>query len=221
MAPTSCSILLTFLLILVVPINSVSPIWDLKDPKVVSIAEFAVAEHNKKANKTLRFVSVFNGDYSVYSEKHNYQVYIDLSAIDKKVTNTKKYSASVLYRPLQKSDSMKLDDFSIFEDYKPGGMWPIEDLKDPGVVSVAKFAVKEYNKKANTPLQLVTVIKGKQLMVAGSIYYLLILAKDKTAPYPQKYEVAVSDRPWEIKGGFELESFKKLSKLNWIDSLNN
>ncbi|EYU40492.1 hypothetical protein MIMGU_mgv1a025014mg, partial [Erythranthe guttata] len=92
--------------------------------------------------------------------------------------------------------------------YKPGGMWPIEDLKDPGVVSVAKFAVKEYNKKANTPLQLVTVIKGKQLMVAGSIYYLLILAKDKTAPYPQKYEVAVSDRPWEIKGDDQRDPWK-------------
>ncbi|KAL8026985.1 hypothetical protein ABFX02_14G065500 [Erythranthe guttata] len=111
MAPTSCSILLTFLFILIVPINSVSPIWDLKDPKVVSIAKFAVTENNKKANKTLRFVSIFNGDYSVYSEKHNYQVYIDFSAIDNKATNPKKYSASVLYTPRQKNNSMKLDNY--------------------------------------------------------------------------------------------------------------
>ncbi|KAL8027946.1 hypothetical protein ABFX02_14G129500 [Erythranthe guttata] len=195
------------------PINSVSPIWDLKDPKVVSIAKFAVAEHNKKANKTLRFVSVFNGDYSVYSEKHNYQVYIDFSAIDNKAINPKKYSSSVLYKPRQKNNSMKLDGFSIFEGYKPGGMWPIKDLEDPSVVSAAKFAVKEYNNKANTTLQFVTIIKGKKHMVAGSFYHLLILAKHKPAAYPEKYEVAVSDRPWKIKGGLELESFRKLSKL--------
>ncbi|XP_012838056.1 PREDICTED: cysteine proteinase inhibitor 1-like [Erythranthe guttata] len=105
--------------------------------------------------------------------------------------------------------------------YKPGGMWPIENLKDPGVVYAAKFAVKEYNKKANTTLQFVTVIKGKQHTVAGSIYHLLILVRQKSTTSPEKYEVAISDRPWETKGGFKLESFKKLSKLIWIDGLNN
>ncbi|XP_012838055.1 PREDICTED: multicystatin-like [Erythranthe guttata] len=222
MAPTSCSILLTFLLILVVPITSdvpVWPIWDPQDPKVVSIAKFAVTEHNKKANTMLQYVSIGNGYYSLYSQKHNYQVYLGFRAVDRnKSTSPLLYDASVLYRPLQKNNSMELDSFTPFEGYVHGGLWPVESPLDPRVVSVAKFAVKEYSKKTNTTLHFVTVIKGKEYMVASSLYHLLILAKQKSTTSPKKYEAAVWYRPWEIKDdGFKLESFKILSKSIWID----
>ncbi|EYU35854.1 hypothetical protein MIMGU_mgv1a022613mg [Erythranthe guttata] len=86
-----------------------------------------------------------------------------------------------------------------------GGMWPIEDLNNRLVLFVAKFAVAEYNKKANATLQFETIIKGKEHMVARSIYHLLISAKDSSAP--KKYETAVSFISWSKKS-FKLESFK-------------
>ncbi|EYU19045.1 hypothetical protein MIMGU_mgv1a022086mg, partial [Erythranthe guttata] len=72
-----------------------------------------------------------------------------------------------------------------------GGVWPIKDLKDPKVVSIAKFAVKEYNKQTNTTLHFVDVIKGKEHLVGGVIYHLVISAKDSNVAYPVKYETTV------------------------------
>ncbi|KAK6124302.1 hypothetical protein DH2020_041959 [Rehmannia glutinosa] len=88
------------------------------------------------------------------------------------------------------------------ELYVPGGWWPIDNPKDPEVVDVAKFAVAEHNKEANTTLSFVTVVKGEQQVVAGTNYRLDISAKDGgAADSPKNYRAAVFSplfkKPWQ------------------------
>ncbi|KAK6148247.1 hypothetical protein DH2020_019159 [Rehmannia glutinosa] len=70
-----------------------------------------------------------------------------------------------------------------------GSSKPIENLKDPEVVTAAKFAITEHNKKANTKLVFVDVVKGEEQIVQGSMYRLVISAKD--GPFkPNSYYLA-------------------------------
>ncbi|EYU22239.1 hypothetical protein MIMGU_mgv1a019749mg [Erythranthe guttata] len=96
--------------------------------------------------------------------------------------------------------------------YRPGGIWPIDDLNDPQVVSAAKFAVTEYNKKTNTTLNFVAVMKGKEHKVGGSLYHLVISAKDNINANLKEYEIVVFAQVWLKKSPLKLESFKQLSK---------
>ncbi|EYU22237.1 hypothetical protein MIMGU_mgv1a026857mg [Erythranthe guttata] len=88
-------------------------------------------------------------------------------------------------------------------------------LKDSKVVWIAEFAVAEYNKKVNTTLQFISIINGKRYSISGYINHLLISIKDESNAHPKTYETAVLYTPWEIKGGYKLDSFK-LFKSIWI-----
>ncbi|KAL7098318.1 hypothetical protein ACP275_09G010000 [Erythranthe tilingii] len=224
MARVSHSILLSFFLMVLAEASYsggevvVWPIWNLNDSKTAFVAKFAVAQHNKKTNTTLRFVTIVDGDYErLANVKWSYSVQLTFFAKDNKIARPKKYEASVLYTPPLKypNSAMELNKFL----KNPGVLaanyvsW-IKDLKDSKVVWIAEFAVAEYNKKANTTLQFVRVLNGKTYLVAGLIYHLLISIKDESDAHPKTYETAVLDIPWEIKGGYKLDSFK-LFKSIW------
>ncbi|GFQ00023.1 cysteine proteinase inhibitor 1 [Phtheirospermum japonicum] len=78
------------------------------------------------------------------------------------------------------------------------GNWrPIENLKDPEVVNIAKFAVAEHNKQARTSLSLVDVVKGETQVVAGTNYRLVVTAKDSAAAQTKNYTAVVWYKPWQ------------------------
>ncbi|KAK6122995.1 hypothetical protein DH2020_043262 [Rehmannia glutinosa] len=81
-----------------------------------------------------------------------------------------------------------------------GGWKPIEDLEDPTVVMVAKFAITEPNKWANTNLQYVTVVSGKTMMVAGPLFRLVISAKNNGSTNPKNYLAVVWKRVGRVEG---------------------
>ncbi|XP_042479770.1 cysteine proteinase inhibitor 1-like [Macadamia integrifolia] len=58
----------------------------------------------------------------------------------------------------------------------PGGWQPLEDVKDPHVQELGKFAVSEHNKEAKVDLQFGEVKKGEFEVVSGTLYRLLITA---------------------------------------------
>ncbi|KAL7098316.1 hypothetical protein ACP275_09G009200 [Erythranthe tilingii] len=160
-------------------------------------------------------VDVIDGSYSVIKDgvESDYDVDLVINAKDNSTVRPKKYEATIFYRPQRKDHPMKVKRVEIFKRYRPGGIWPIDDLNDPQVVSAAKFAVTEYNKKANTTLNFVTVIKGREHMVGGSLYHLVISAKDNINANPKEYEIVVFAQVWLKKTPLKLESFKQLSKL--------
>lgn len=91
----------------------------------------------------------------------------------------------------------------------PGGWSPIKNLSDPDVVAIANFAVSEHNKllaSSKKPLLgLSRIVKGKQQVVAGMNYKLVIEASDG-----KRYEVTVWEKVWEHVR--KLTSFKLVKK---------
>ncbi|KAL3820806.1 hypothetical protein ACJIZ3_006711 [Penstemon smallii] len=88
-----------------------------------------------------------------------------------------------------------------------GGWKPVPSTKDRYVVSIAKFALAEHNKRANDALVFVAVVKGELLTAGGKKYKLEISAKEAGAA-SKNYEAVVLDRHW--KKPRQLTSFKKL-----------
>ncbi|KAL3627344.1 hypothetical protein CASFOL_028707 [Castilleja foliolosa] len=81
-----------------------------------------------------------------------------------------------------------------------GGWRPIENLKDPEVVDIAKFAVAEHNKQAKKSLSFVDVVKGETQVVSGTKYRLVVTARDggaAAAVEPQNYSAIVWYKPWQ------------------------
>ncbi|XP_073154152.1 cysteine proteinase inhibitor 1-like [Henckelia pumila] len=90
------------------------------------------------------------------------------------------------------------------------GWQVIKNLRDPTVIDIAKFAVKEHNKIVDSMLELVSVVHGETQVVSGINYKLLILAKDDALE--GNYRVVVWDKPWTKERN--LTSFEKILKLN-------
>lgn len=90
-----------------------------------------------------------------------------------------------------------------------GSYKPIQDVNDPHIQQVAKFAVTEHNKQAKTNLTFDSVIKGESQVVAGINYRLVIAAKNGNTV--NNYLAEVYDKTYE--GSIELISFKPLLKV--------
>ncbi|XP_038680936.1 cysteine proteinase inhibitor 1-like [Tripterygium wilfordii] len=88
-----------------------------------------------------------------------------------------------------------------------GGYFPIKDLEDPYVIGIAEFAISEYNKMAMTNLELISILKGEEQVVAGKNYKLVLAATDGLVT--GNYLTIVYDRPWEHYRS--LTEFSKLS----------
>ncbi|KAG8371556.1 hypothetical protein BUALT_Bualt13G0100300 [Buddleja alternifolia] len=62
--------------------------------------------------------------------------------------------------------------------------------KDPQAVKLGKFAVTEHNKRANTTLEFVSLVKGEYAATILT-YELVIDAKNGTAATPESYKAIV------------------------------
>ncbi|MED6157106.1 hypothetical protein PIB30_020262 [Stylosanthes scabra] len=78
-----------------------------------------------------------------------------------------------------------------------GGWTPIENLGDPHVLEIAKFAVTEYNKQSGASLNLEKVIKGDTQVVAGTNYRLILSASSGGSSGTSNYEAIVWEKPWQ------------------------
>ncbi|XP_020574736.1 cysteine proteinase inhibitor 1 [Phalaenopsis equestris] len=88
------------------------------------------------------------------------------------------------------------------------GAWePIDNLSDPHVQEIARFAVAENNEKTNGVLKLSRVVSGESQVVAGTKYRLIVEAGGGGGP--AKYEAVVWDQPW--KKFRQLISFHKVN----------
>ncbi|KAL3850948.1 hypothetical protein ACJIZ3_012830 [Penstemon smallii] len=88
-----------------------------------------------------------------------------------------------------------------------GGWKPIQNLKDPQVVEIAKFAVAEHNQKTKAALVYKALVKAESQVVSGTNYKLVISAKDGSVS--NNYEAVVWDKPW-LKFR-QLTSFDKIN----------
>ncbi|KAL6340691.1 hypothetical protein AAG906_014381 [Vitis piasezkii] len=74
------------------------------------------------------------------------------------------------------------------------------------IENLARFAVDEHNKKQNTLLEFNGVVKVRQQVVAGTIYYITLDATD--GGKKNKYEAKIWVKPWlNFK---ELQEFKSI-----------
>ncbi|CAL9782459.1 unnamed protein product [Musa acuminata subsp. burmannicoides] len=89
----------------------------------------------------------------------------------------------------------------------PGGIYDSASQNSSEVEELARFAIDEHNKKANATLELVGVVKVKEQVVAGQMYYLTLEAKESNGE-KKLYEAKIWVKPWmDFK---ELQEFKEL-----------
>ncbi|XP_022936218.1 cysteine proteinase inhibitor 8-like [Cucurbita moschata] len=89
---------------------------------------------------------------------------------------------------------------AMFQDKKgiEVGQWkPIEDIKDPYVQEMGRFAVMEHdNMRIGENLKFICVQSGEKQVVEGMNYRLLIKASNHLG-ISSLYMAIVYDKPWE------------------------
>ncbi|CAF2128484.1 cysteine proteinase inhibitor 4 [Brassica rapa] len=99
--------------------------------------------------------------------------------------------------------------FSVVEGQLIGGQVQIR-VDEDDVVVVAKFAVSEHNRQSKANLVYVNVVNGTYQIAVGTVYRLIISAKDGSHA-AKNYEAAV----WEkLDGSKILLSFKECKSLD-------
>jgi hypothetical protein len=169
------------------------------------LGRYAVDEYNKKANAFLEFRSVVSVKEQIVAGT---MYYLTIEAVldDEK----KLYLAKVWVKPWM--------NFKELQDFKPvadsetktilGGITdvPISKENSLEIEELGRYAVDEYNKKANALLEFSSVVSAKEQIVAGTMYYLTIEAIQDGEK--KLYQAKVVDKPWmNFK---ELEDFKPL-----------
>ncbi|XP_077217855.1 cysteine proteinase inhibitor A-like [Tasmannia lanceolata] len=85
-----------------------------------------------------------------------------------------------------------------------GGITDASNQNSVEIVELARFAVEEHNKKTNSLLEFGRVVKSKQQVVAGTVYYITVEVTEGGAK--KVYEAKVWVKPWmNFK---ELQEFK-------------
>ncbi|XP_006644859.1 cysteine proteinase inhibitor 1 [Oryza brachyantha] len=92
-----------------------------------------------------------------------------------------------------------------------GGVEPVGNENDLHLVDLARFAVTEHNKKANALLEFEKLVKVKQQVVAGTLYYFTIEVNEGGAK--KLYEAKVWEKPWM--------DFKELQEFKPVESSAN
>ncbi|CAL9233453.1 unnamed protein product [Arabidopsis halleri] len=77
-----------------------------------------------------------------------------------------------------------------------GGWFPIEDIKDPSIDVIAKFAITKNNKENNLALKLQTVVSGESQAVRGTIFRLIIDVSEEDDEDSKTYEAEVYEQLW-------------------------
>ncbi|XP_020164330.2 cysteine proteinase inhibitor-like [Aegilops tauschii subsp. strangulata] len=83
--------------------------------------------------------------------------------------------------------------------------WPGAE-NDLGVVDLAHFAISEHNSNTNAVLEFRKVVKVKQQVVAGWMYYITIQVSEGWGK--QLYEAKVWKKPWPDSNPRQLVEFK-------------
>lgn len=78
---------------------------------------------------------------------------------------------------------------------------------DLETIELARFAVAEHNKKANAMLEFERLVKVRQQVVAGTMYYFTVEVKEPGGG-KKAYEAKVWEKPWEKFK--QLQSFEPL-----------
>ncbi|KAF5744999.1 putative Cysteine proteinase inhibitor [Tripterygium wilfordii] len=90
-----------------------------------------------------------------------------------------------------------------------GGVEEIQGNENSlAIDSLARFAVDEHNKKHNALLDFKKVVKAKQQVVAGTMYYITLEASD--GGHTKVYEAKVWEKPWL--------NFKEVQEFKLLDS---
>ncbi|XP_051151218.1 cysteine proteinase inhibitor A-like [Andrographis paniculata] len=89
--------------------------------------------------------------------------------------------------------------FCVFCDAESGEMEIVGGQRNGSqnsaeIESIGRFAVQQHNDKQNAVLKLVRVVKAKEQVVAGKIYYLTLEAAD--GEKKNLYEAKVWVKPW-------------------------
>ncbi|XP_008786873.1 cysteine proteinase inhibitor 12-like [Phoenix dactylifera] len=93
-----------------------------------------------------------------------------------------------------------------------GGVHDAKEIENSvEIEELARFAVEEHNKKANTLLEFVRVVKVKEQVVAGIIYYITIEAIE--GGKKKLYEAKVWVKPWM--------KFKELQEFSPLDDCSS
>ncbi|CAD6257656.1 unnamed protein product [Miscanthus lutarioriparius] len=92
------------------------------------------------------------------------------------------------------------------DEERAGGWSDIEDLSDPRVQDIGKWAVSEHNTQTGSNMQFVGVLIGRKQVVAGVNYILTLETKGSRAPL---WEASVFD-PLPGGGKRQLNSFLPL-----------
>uniref|UniRef100_A0A0D9V6U9 Cysteine proteinase inhibitor n=1 Tax=Leersia perrieri TaxID=77586 RepID=A0A0D9V6U9_9ORYZ len=96
------------------------------------------------------------------------------------------------------------------EDLITGGIMPVGSVNDLNLIDLARFAVTEHNKKANALLEYEKLVKVKQQVVQGTMYYFTIEVKEGGAN--KLYEAKVWEMLWlDFK---ELQEFKPVEEAS-------
>ncbi|KAF8026398.1 hypothetical protein BT93_F3014 [Corymbia citriodora subsp. variegata] len=93
----------------------------------------------------------------------------------------------------------------------PGGIREVDGKENSlEIEALARFAVEEHNKKENAMLKYDKVVKAKQQVVAGTVYYITIEATD--GGVKKEYEAKVWVKPWmNFK---EVQEFKPIGQTS-------
>ncbi|CAM0883197.1 unnamed protein product [Alopecurus aequalis] len=83
---------------------------------------------------------------------------------------------------------------------------PVGQENDLNVNDLARFAVTEHNNKENALLEFENVVKVRQQVVAGTMYYITVQVKEGGAK--KLYEAKVWEQKWN--NFKELQDFKPL-----------
>ncbi|PWA81787.1 cystatin A [Artemisia annua] len=77
---------------------------------------------------------------------------------------------------------------------KMGGIRDINNLNGIEIQNLARFALDQHNKKENSLLKFVRLVKAKEQVVAGMLYHMTLEAND--AGKTKVYETKVWVKPW-------------------------
>ncbi|WOL17621.1 hypothetical protein Cni_G26414 [Canna indica] len=78
-----------------------------------------------------------------------------------------------------------------------GGWATVQDLKDPHILEIAKFAVSEYNQRNKTNLTLSQLVAAQKQVVDGTKYRLKLQVKDNSGGSPATCAAVVLEKPWQ------------------------
>ncbi|KAG5120807.1 hypothetical protein JHK84_039147 [Glycine max] len=136
------------------------------------LARFAVEEQNKRENSVLELVRVISAKKQVVAGM-NY--YITLEAKDGVIK--KEYEAKIWVRGwLNSKELLEFKPVNV-SSTQMGGITDVT-ANSLEIDILARFAVDQHNKKENANLEFVGVIRAKQQVVEGFIYYITLEAKD-------------------------------------------